>query len=181
LIAGLCAFGLRPRATLEIPTPTRRLDRILDLLSACRYSFHDLSRVQLSGGAPRFNMPFVVGLAVATTRWRPAHQWFLLEAHPLRVQRTLCDLGGTDAYIHGDAPRRLLVALIDALVRAAKQSTLAELFRVFQLLSVEARGIRGKYGTLFGARAFRDLVVVAVDFATRDAPDSAEDPVTGRR
>ena len=168
MIAGLCAFGLRPRATLEIPSPTRRLDRILDLLSACRYSFHDLSRVQLSGGAPRFNMPFEVGLAVATTRRRPAHQWFLLEAHPFRVQRTLSDLGGTDAYIHGDAPRRLLIALTDALVRAAKQPTLAELSRVFQLLSVEARGIRRKYGTLFGARAFRDLVVVAVAFAARE-------------
>ena len=168
MIAGLCAFGLRPRATLEIPSPTRRLDRILELLSACRYSFHDLSRVQLSSGAPRFNMPFEVGLAVATARWRPAHQWFVLEARPYRIQHTLSDLGGTDAYIHGDGPRRLLIALTDALVRAAKQPTLAELCRTFQLLSVEATGIRRKYGTLFGARAFRDLVVVAVDFATRE-------------
>src|SRR5207245_11506447 len=89
LIAGLCAFGLRPWATLEIPSPTRRLDRILELVSACRYSFHDLSRVQLAGGVPRFNMPFEVGLAVATARWRPAHQWFLLEARAHRIQRTL--------------------------------------------------------------------------------------------
>ena len=138
MIAGLCAFGLRPRATLEIPSPTRRLDRILELLAACRYSFHDLSRVQLSGGAPRFNMPFEVGLAVATARWRPAHQWFLLEARPYRM------------------------------VRTAKQPALAELWRTFQLLSVEATGIRRKYGTLFGARAFKDLVVVAVDFASRE-------------
>ena len=54
LIAGLCAFGLRPRATLEIPGSSRRLDRILELISACRYSFHDLSRVQLSRGARAF-------------------------------------------------------------------------------------------------------------------------------
>jgi len=168
LIAGLCAFGLRPRATLEIPSPTRRLDRILELISACRYSFHDLSRVQLSGGAPRFNMPFEVGLAVATARWRPAHQWFLLEAHPYRIQRTLSDLSGTDAYVHGDGPRGLLIALTDALVRAAQQPTLDELYRMFQILSTEATGIRRNYGTLFGARAFRDLVVVAVDFATRE-------------
>ena len=170
LIAGLCAFGLRPRATLEIPGPKRRLDRILELISACRYSFHDLSRVQLSRGAPRFNMPFEVGLAVATARWRPAHQWFLLEARPFRVQQTLSDLGGTDAYIHGDGPRQLLIALTDALVRVAKQPTLAELYRTFQLLSAEAIGIRRNYGTLFGARAFKDLVVVAVDFATREKP-----------
>ena len=112
-------------------------------------------------------MPFEVGLAVATARWRPAHQWFLLEARPYRVQQTLSDLGGTDAYIHGDRPRQLLIALTDALVRAGKQPTVDELYRLFQLLSAEAVGIRGNYGTLFGARAFKDLVVVAVDFATR--------------
>ena len=170
MITGLCGFGLRPRATLEIPGPRRRLDRILELISACRYSFHDLSRVQLSRGAPRFNMPFEVGLAVATARWRPAHQWFLLEARPYRIQQTLSDLGGTDAYIHRDGPRQLLVALTNALVRAAKQPTLDQLYRVFELVGAEAIRIRGSCGSLFAARAFKDLVVVAVDFATREAP-----------
>ena len=121
-MAGLCAFGLRPRATVEIPGSTRRLDHILELISACRYSFHDLSRVQLSRGAPRFNMPFEIGLAVATARWRPAHQWFLFEARPFRVQQTLSDLAGTDAYIHGDAPQRLLVALTDATSSSAARA-----------------------------------------------------------
>ena len=46
-IAGLTAFGLTPRATLEIPGGTRRLDRVFELIRNCRYSFHDLSRVEL--------------------------------------------------------------------------------------------------------------------------------------
>jgi len=165
-IAGLCGFGLRPRATLEIPGPTRRLDRILELISACGYSFHDLSRVQLSSGAPRFNMPFEVGLTVATARWRPTHQWFLFEAKPFRVQQTLSDLSGTDAYIHGESSRKLLVALTDALVRATRQPTVDEVGRIRRFLHDKSIGIRQNYGTLFGARAFRDLVVVATDFAT---------------
>lgn len=134
----------------------------------CRYSFHDLSRVQLSHGAPRFNMPFEVGLAVATARWHRAHQWFILEARPYRVQRTLSDLGGTDAYIHGGAPRKLLIALTDALVRVGEQPSLGELVRLSRLLSAKAGDIRKSYGTLFGARAFKDLVLVAVDFAARE-------------
>src|SRR5262249_43804978 len=67
-IAGLSAFGLIPRATLEIPTSKRRLERIRKLIGQCGYSLHDLSRVQLDAGAPRvprFNMPFELGLAVA--------------------------------------------------------------------------------------------------------------------
>src|SRR5208283_1474548 len=58
-IAGLCAFGLRPRATIEIPGGKRRLERIIELIRECRYSFHDLSRVQLDRNppvTPRFNM-----------------------------------------------------------------------------------------------------------------------------
>jgi hypothetical protein len=64
-IAGLCAFGLEPRAILEVATGERRLDRIFRLMTSCRYSFHDLSRVQLDRAAPRtprFNMPFELGL-----------------------------------------------------------------------------------------------------------------------
>jgi hypothetical protein len=140
----------------------------LEMISACGYSFHDLSRVQLTSGAPRFNMPFEVGLAVATARWRPDHQWFLFEAKRLRVQRTLSDLSGTDVYIHGEGSQRLLVALTDALVRATKQPTVDELGRIHRFLRDKSSGIRRNYGTLFGARAFRDLVVVATDFATRE-------------
>ena len=44
-IAGISAFGLVPRATLEIPTSERRLDRIIALIDECAYSIHDLSRV----------------------------------------------------------------------------------------------------------------------------------------
>src|SRR5579863_1030465 len=67
LIAGLTAFGLDPRATLEIPGGARRLDRIFDLMKSCQYSFHDLSRVELDPTlpkTPRFNMPFELGLVL---------------------------------------------------------------------------------------------------------------------
>ena len=59
-IVGSTAFGLIPRATLEIPTGRLRLGRILKLIEECAYSIHDLSRVQLDRTAPRvprFNMP----------------------------------------------------------------------------------------------------------------------------
>lgn len=46
-IAGISAFGLVPRATLEIPDSSRRLEKILRLARNCTYSVHDLSCVQL--------------------------------------------------------------------------------------------------------------------------------------
>jgi hypothetical protein len=113
-------------------------------------------------------MPFETGLAVALAHRRQTHQWFLFEPRPFRVQRTLSDLSGTDAYVHAEGPRRLLIALTDALVRAEKQPTVRALYRTYRFLSDESVGIRRNYGTLFGARAFRDLVGLATNFVTRE-------------
>jgi hypothetical protein len=83
-MAGLTAYGITPRATLEIPGGARRIDRIIELIRSCRYSFHDLSRVEIdfaSPPTPRFNMPFELGLAVAWDRLVPTqHVWFVVES-----------------------------------------------------------------------------------------------------
>ena len=113
-------------------------------------------------------MPFELGLAVATARWRSAHQWFVFESRPFRVHQTLSDLGGTDAHLHEGKPAQLLIALTDALVRATRQPTPDELRRIHRFLREKSSGIRRTYGTLFGARAFRDLVVAATEFAARE-------------
>ncbi|HET8923444.1 MAG TPA: hypothetical protein VFN26_10670 [Candidatus Acidoferrum sp.] len=100
-IAGITAYGMVPRATLEITDSSRRLERILKLERRCKYSVHDLSRVQLDRAkprTPRFNMPFELGLCVADAN-RSAGQeqnWFVLEAVQNRINKSLSDLGGTD-------------------------------------------------------------------------------------
>jgi hypothetical protein len=84
-IAGLSAFGLVPRATLEIPDSSRRLDKILKLIRNCRYSIHDLSRVELDRKkprTPRFNMPFELGLTVAYQKQAKSKKenWYVFES-----------------------------------------------------------------------------------------------------
>jgi hypothetical protein len=67
-IAGLCAFRLEPKSTLQIPGGERRLDRILGLIGSCRYSFHDLSRVELNLKRPATPLQH----AVSNSAW-PSH------------------------------------------------------------------------------------------------------------
>jgi len=170
-IAGLCGFGLRPRATLELPGPNPRLDRVLELIAACRYSFHDLSLIEVEPGrgTPRFNMPFELGLAIGLRQHRqPKHEWFVFEARRFRLQRSLSDLNGVDPHIHHAEPQRVLVELTNALVRAARQPTIHELTEVYRFLHRGAERIREANVGLFGARAFRDLVVLARDFVARE-------------
>src|ERR1700674_1398811 len=92
-ICGISALGFVPRATLEIPGGIRRLDRIFKLIQECRYSVHDLSRVELDvkrPPTPRFNMPFELGLCVAWERiGRNKHTWFVFEGRARRLTKSL--------------------------------------------------------------------------------------------
>ena len=166
-IAGLSGFGLVPRATLEIPGSERRLSRIVGLLRQCRYSFHDLSRVELDSTpphTPRFNMPFELGLAVALGQIsRGHHEWFVFEARAHRMGKSLSDLGGTDEHVHGGTARGLFGALTNALARSRHRPTVAELEQIYADLLKAAAAIKRSLQTasLYGARPFKELVVAA--------------------
>jgi len=172
-LAGLSGFALIPHATLEIPGSRRRLDRIVQLLRRCRYSFHDLSRVELDPtppATPRFNMPFELGLVVALAKTQPGrHEWLVFETRPHRIWKSLSDLAGTDEYVHGGTPLGLLRALTNALVRRRRQPTIAELEEVYRDVSSYASEIKRHLRTtsVFEARAFRELVAAAQRSATR--------------
>lgn len=172
-IAGITAFGLAPRATLEIPGGSRRLDRIFGLIKSCRYSFHDLSRVQLDmrrPATPRFNMPFELGLVVAWEKQNHGqHVWFVLEAKKLRLQKSLSDLGGTDVYIHGGRPLGVFRELSNALVRTKHQPTAEEMAGVYRGLVEVLPEVKRRAGaeSAFEARVFADLIVTARALADR--------------
>jgi len=175
-IAGLCGFGLIPRATVEIPSSARRLDRIIKLIRGCHFSFHDLSRVELDPtppATPRFNMPFELGLAVAwASTSRGQHEWFVFEAQPHRLNKSLSDLGGTDPYIHHATPRGVLSALANALSRRRHRPTVRELEAILADLQGAAVTIKQDLSTesLYAARPFRELVVAAIESARQRIP-----------
>jgi hypothetical protein len=135
-VAGLCAFRLAPRSTLQIPGGERRLDRILDLVAGCRYSFHDLSRVELNlkrPATPRFNMPFELGLTVAWQRLKePSHTWCVFESRTRRTDKSISDLSGTDVYVHDGTPAGVFRELCNALVSAVHQPTVTQMAAIYR-------------------------------------------------
>jgi hypothetical protein len=171
-IAGLTAFGLVPRATLEIPGSSRRLDRIFELIQTCGFSFHDLSRGQrdrTKPKTPRFNMPFELGLAVAWSKSdsRNDQVWFVLEAVDRRILKSLSDLNGTDVYVHGCQVKGVLRALSNALVRNANQPTLPQMMSLYRKLRKAVPSILNNRGasSTFEARVFKDLVQLAASLS----------------
>ena len=165
--AGLTSLGLFPRATLEIAGGERRLDRTLDLIQHCRYSLHDLSRVEVGPGrspTPRFNMPFELGLAVACQRVQPnRHTWFVFEAKSRRIERSLSDLSGTDVYVHHGRPSGVFSELTSAFVRSQRQPSVEQMKLVYQGLRQGLPKLMRNAGTksTFKALVFDDFRVLA--------------------
>jgi hypothetical protein len=178
-IVGLVHLGLEPRVTLGIPGDDRRLDRIMDLIQGCRYSIHDLSRVELSRGeprTPRFNMPFELGLTVAWSKQYPhRHTWFVCESRAYRLQRSLSDLGGTDPNIHGGTIEGVMRELCNAFVRPAQQMpTIPQMMRTYRVISKAAAPIQRNAGavSLFESRVFSDLLFAATAIAQANRPSA---------
>jgi hypothetical protein len=181
-IAGVAAFGLDPRATLELTSGERRLDRIFKLIADCRYSFHDLSLVELdrvSPATPRFNMPFELGLVVGWQIASPStHDWFVFESSRHRLQKSLSDLNGTDPFIYGPSPEGILREIRNALARHDVQPTAEQTWDIFDILQVDGVPyILRKTGasSVFEARPFAELVVLARQLAVECVPGLPED------
>lgn len=166
-ICGLACFGLIPRATLEVPGD-RRLDRIIALHRGCSFSVHDLSRVQLDRNkprTPRFNMPFELGLAVATEKLiDPSHSWYVFETVFRRTEKSLSDIAGTDVYIHSGTVSGVFTQLSNAFIRQERQPTVEQMWSVYRYIRRELRAILATSGSVsvFDARPFRDVCMVAI-------------------
>jgi hypothetical protein len=149
-IVGICQLGLKPHIASEIPGGKRRLDRILELIQGCRYSIHDLSRVEVSpspSAVPRFNMPLELGMTITREILHPEqHTWFVWESEPYRLQRSLSDLNGTDANIHNDKTEDVLSGLRNALGRD-HPPPVPQMRRVYDLVKSALDSIFSNSGT----------------------------------
>ena len=165
-IAGVCSHGLTPRTTLEIVGGEQRLRRIADLVRSCRFSFHDLSRVEIDSrepAAPRFKMAFEAGLAVMDSLLSPRrpHTYFIFETDHKRLQKSLSDLGGSDVYAHGGNAKGVLTQIGNALVHAKRRPTVKQMSGVLEAMRSRLGEImqNANAETPFTARVFSDLVV----------------------
>jgi len=149
-IVGLYQLGLVPHLASEIPGGERRLNRIFALIQSCRYSIHDLSRVELSvapSAAPRFNMPLELGMTITWSNLNPAlHTWFVWESEPYRLQKSASDLNGTDPYIHNGTPEGVLRELCNAFTRD-HMPTVPSMLEVYRFVDNNFNAILDKNGT----------------------------------
>lgn len=100
-------IGFRPRCSKEASNAGQfRLTKIMDIISECKYSIHDLSRTELDteSGLPRFNMPLELGLDLGCKRYGRPYQkekvCLILDIEPYRYQKFISDISGQDIFGH---------------------------------------------------------------------------------
>jgi hypothetical protein len=130
LIFTILECGLEPRLALEDADSGQvRVQKIRDLIRSCRFSVHDISRIEplREGDLPRFNMPFELGLDLGCRYYGgkrlESKQCLILERERYRYQRVLSDVSGNDIRAHGGDP----VALVTEVRNWLKVATRTEL------------------------------------------------------
>jgi hypothetical protein len=167
LLAALLALGRKPRATLEVEDRGEaRPRRILQVLESTAVSFHDLSR---AAGPARFNMPFELGLAFSFAVRTRRHRLYVLEAERGRLEETLSDLKGTEAYVHQGRPELAASCVLDVLGSARRDPSPREVRLLADALGRVAAELKKAYGrdTVFFPAPFRQLLAAGTELAYR--------------
>ncbi len=107
--------GFRPRCSLEASNAGQsRLEKILTIISECKYSIHDLSRTELDAASklPRFNMPLELGLDLGCKRFGNVHQaekvCLIFDIKQYRYQKFISDIAGQDISAHNGSAERVV-------------------------------------------------------------------------
>jgi hypothetical protein len=105
------AAGFRATCARErLDSSEIRLQKIIDMIGACRYSIHDLSRTVLdeANSLPRFNMPLELGIDLGCKAFSPDRRdksLLIFDSEQYRFQKFVSDIGGQDIHQHGNSPK----------------------------------------------------------------------------
>ena len=115
LIFTILDCRLTPRiASEEVDSGLVRFEKIRGLIRVCRFSIHDISRIEPlhPGDLPRFNMPFELGLDLGCRLYASGRladkQCLILERERYRYQRVLSDISGNDIRAHDGDTQTLI-------------------------------------------------------------------------
>lgn len=162
-IVGLTQLGLDVNATLAVPNQGR-LETIIGLIAKSDYSIHDLSRIEISKGIPRFNMPVELGLALYRSHaTRGRHSVYVFESTPYRAQKSTSDINGIDPQIHHGTAKGVMAGLRNIFRQPGDVTTVPEMLRSYRAVRRKLPELRLNAGgkSLFEASVFHDLMLAA--------------------
>ena len=166
LVFTIYACGFRARSAKELDDGGQtRIDKLLNMIDACRFGIHDLSRTELDAvnQLPRFNMPLELGLFLGAKRYggtaQKANRLLILDVEQYRYQRFISDLAGMDIHAHAGDPVRALRETRDWLANVSRR-VLPSADRITALYAAFTADLPALAGEL----QFDPLVIPYVDY-----------------
>jgi hypothetical protein len=134
------------------------------LIEQSDFSIHDLSRIEMSKGLPRFNMPLELGLALYRSRIALGkHRVHIFESEPYRTQRSTSDINGLDPQIHGGTPKGLMAGLRNIFFQPKDMPTVPEMLDSYNAVKTSLPRLRHNAGdgSLFESAIFKAIAMAA--------------------
>lgn len=123
--------GFIPRCALEEEDASQvRIDKIYNIIAACRYGIHDISRIELDddSGFPRFNMPLELGIFLGAKKFgieeHKRKKCLVLDKESYRYQQFISDIAGQDIQAHHNTPEELIRVVRNWLRTASGRRTI---------------------------------------------------------
>lgn len=158
--------GFRPKCARErLDSSQVRLKKITELISASRYSIHDLSRTELDhvNALPRFNMPLELGIDLGCKEFHPDcsdKSLLIFDSEQYRFQRFVSDLSGQDIHQHSNNPKMAVTRVRDWLRTESGKSGIpggAAIYTRYQAFRADLPGICAKLRLDVGDLTFADF------------------------
>ena len=152
-------LGFTPRIALErSDSGEARINKIIDLIKASKFSIHDLSRIKSSKKSEyfRLNMSFELGVDIGCRIFKDGQakdkKCLILEKEKYRYQKALSDLSNSDIKNHNNEPEEVIRQIrdwfvVNELERADSGTIIWDSFNKFMAdfyLKREEEGFREK-------------------------------------
>ncbi len=120
--------GFIARCALEEEDASQvRIDKIYNIVAACRYGIHDISRTELDETSrfPRFNMPLELGVFIGAKKFGLKEQkrknCLILDKERYRYQQFISDIAGQDIQAHNNNPEEVVTVVRNWLSTASRR------------------------------------------------------------
>lgn len=118
IVFAITHCGFYVRCALEEPDSSEnRLFKIMNIISECKHSIHDISRVEIDADTqlPRFNMPLELGIFLGAKFFGSRHQQtkkcLILDTEPFRYRQSVSDIAGLDIDYHHNNKRKAITCV----------------------------------------------------------------------
>lgn len=118
------------RSSFEIDDGGVRVEKIIKLISECKYGIHDISRTELNpeNHLPRFNMPFELGIDIGCKYLSENHHCekvhLIIDTENHRFRIYLSDISGQDVKAHKNDPNEIIKVVRNWLSTSLKKKVI---------------------------------------------------------